>query len=78
MAPRILSLLLLVGLLSIWAGMPTATEAQVHPGRCPKPTGGGVCADMCKRDSDCRADEKCCFNGCGRNCMKAIRGSPRV
>ncbi|KAL8179789.1 UNVERIFIED_CONTAM: hypothetical protein K2H54_072883 [Gekko kuhli] len=76
MAARTLPFLLLVGLLSIWAGMPTSTEAKVHPGKCPKPTGPGHCAEMCRKDSDCPADQKCCSNGCGRNCMKAIRVRP--
>ncbi|XP_015271632.1 PREDICTED: waprin-Phi1-like [Gekko japonicus] len=31
---------------------------------------------MCRSDSGCGAGEKCCFNGCGRSCMKAIRVRP--
>ncbi|KAL8179790.1 UNVERIFIED_CONTAM: hypothetical protein K2H54_072885 [Gekko kuhli] len=76
MAARILSVLLLVGLLSIWAGMPTATEANERPGRCPTPQKPGHCDRKCKEDAHCPAGEKCCSNGCGRECMKVMRVHP--
>ncbi|KAL8179831.1 UNVERIFIED_CONTAM: hypothetical protein K2H54_073318 [Gekko kuhli] len=60
---------------ALCAQVPPAS-AQVHPGKCPKPMGFGLCAEMCAKDSDCRADEKCCSNSCGHNCMKAIRVTP--
>ncbi|XP_043197391.1 latent-transforming growth factor beta-binding protein 4-like [Amphibalanus amphitrite] len=43
-------------------------------GYCPKymndsrPIGG--CEDMCKFDSQCDGDAKCCFNGCAYKCLK--------
>ena len=45
------------------------------PGECPSPWKGqdGICdrrGDMCSVDIDCDASEKCCFNGCQRDCVK--------
>ena len=45
------------------------------PGNCPKPWKGedGICdrrGDMCNVDIDCDKSEKCCFNGCQRDCVK--------
>ncbi|KAJ7381019.1 hypothetical protein OS493_004614 [Desmophyllum pertusum] len=45
------------------------------PGVCPDPWKGqdGICdrrGDMCGVDIDCDASEKCCFNGCQRDCVK--------
>ncbi|KAL3864682.1 hypothetical protein ACJMK2_006343 [Sinanodonta woodiana] len=37
-------------------------------GRCPKP-GHGLCADLCSYDTDCPRREKCCYNGCGHECV---------
>ncbi|XP_056589553.1 WAP four-disulfide core domain protein 3 [Triplophysa dalaica] len=28
----------------------------------------GLCAELCAKDRDCPGDEKCCSNGCGRQC----------
>ena len=44
-------------------------------GSCPKPWKGqdGICdrrGDMCSVDIDCEDSEKCCFNGCQRDCVK--------
>ena len=44
------------------------------PGRCPKPWKGqdGICdyrGDMCRQDSDCTGDDRCCFNGCQNDCV---------
>ncbi len=45
------------------------------PGVCPSKTLIiGVCAEMCSHDSDCPNDEKCCSNGCGRQCTAPYRG----
>ena len=49
------------------------------PGECPSPWKGqdGICdrrGDMCNVDIDCDASEKCCFNGCQRDCVKPSIG----
>jgi hypothetical protein len=47
-------------------------------GSCPDPTKGqnGICdrmGDECTIDSTCSgADQKCCFNGCQRQCLEAV------
>ncbi|KAK9953771.1 hypothetical protein ABG768_015898, partial [Culter alburnus] len=49
------------------------------PGVCPRRQ---YTAEMCARisfalcadDSDCTKDEKCCNNGCGRQCMAPVAG----
>ncbi|XP_056106519.1 transcriptional regulatory protein AlgP-like [Rhinichthys klamathensis goyatoka] len=39
-------------------------------GQCPSTkSGGGNCAELCSYDRDCPNNEKCCSNGCGRQCM---------
>ncbi|CAI5778624.1 four-disulfide core domain 18-like [Podarcis lilfordi] len=63
----------LVGLFALCAMMPSAS-AQVRPGRCPRPTGDGHCAELCQGDASCPPGEKCCSNGCGHQCMRAIQG----
>ncbi|MED6240039.1 hypothetical protein ATANTOWER_015154 [Ataeniobius toweri] len=43
--------------------------------RCPDPAGKiGVCAELCYSDSDCPYGQKCCFNGCGHQCMATTQG----
>ena len=37
--------------------------------RCPKPKGFGHCAMLCSSDGGCPEGKKCCFNGCGYDCM---------
>ncbi|XP_038060820.1 cysteine-rich motor neuron 1 protein-like isoform X2 [Patiria miniata] len=49
----------------------------VHAGSCPVGAlpGGmsvGVCVDVCDSDDDCDSDMKCCSNGCGHQCLKAV------
>lgn len=49
------------------------------PGECPSPWKGkdGICdrrGDMCNVDVDCDTSEKCCFNGCQRDCVKPGTG----
>uniref|UniRef100_A0A670IHD7 WAP domain-containing protein n=1 Tax=Podarcis muralis TaxID=64176 RepID=A0A670IHD7_PODMU len=46
----------------------------VRPGRCPRPSGGGHCAELCKGDASCSPGQKCCSNGCGHQCVTAIKG----
>ncbi|XP_035677725.1 collagen alpha-1(XII) chain-like [Branchiostoma floridae] len=41
-----------------------------HCGQCPDVTGQvGICMEMCSNDSDCRAGQLCCSNGCGHTCQ---------
>lgn len=46
------------------------------PHICPQPWKGlnGICdrrGDLCKSNADCGEDgEKCCFNGCQKDCVK--------
>ncbi|KAI0240898.1 hypothetical protein LSAT2_005925, partial [Lamellibrachia satsuma] len=44
------------------------------PGICPPLLVGtvGTCVERCSNDADCPTDSKCCSNGCGHVCMKAI------
>ncbi|KAG6938447.1 WAP four-disulfide core domain 3, partial [Chelydra serpentina] len=68
--------IVLLGLLALWAQLPPAS-AQVRPGACPKPQGLGLCVERCRGDYSCPPGQKCCSNGCGHVCMKAII-QPRV
>uniref|UniRef100_A0A674CQJ0 WAP domain-containing protein n=1 Tax=Salmo trutta TaxID=8032 RepID=A0A674CQJ0_SALTR len=54
---------------------------HVHPGVCPRRRWGmGICAELCSNDSDCHKDEKCCYNGCGHDCIAPtqVGYGPRV
>ncbi|KAL8613702.1 hypothetical protein ACOMHN_029794 [Nucella lapillus] len=42
------------------------------PGQCPNLPGPGICISQCKSDRDCKDDDKCCSNGCGRICIKPV------
>ncbi|XP_056106476.1 WAP four-disulfide core domain protein 5-like [Rhinichthys klamathensis goyatoka] len=47
------------------------------PGQCPSSKSGGVnCAELCSYDRDCPNNEKCCSNGCGRQCMAPYTVKP--
>lgn len=58
------------------------SSVQIHPGKCPQTlasldtigTGAPVCKLKCHSDADCRQKHKCCFDGCGTNCME-VSGS---
>ncbi|XP_068608075.1 WAP four-disulfide core domain protein 3 [Brachionichthys hirsutus] len=40
------------------------------PGECPDRSSNiGLCAELCSNDSKCPGEEKCCFNGCGHDCL---------
>uniref|UniRef100_A0A3Q4MBJ1 WAP four-disulfide core domain 2 n=1 Tax=Neolamprologus brichardi TaxID=32507 RepID=A0A3Q4MBJ1_NEOBR len=44
--------------------------APRKPGVCPRRhLGHGRCLEFCSNDRDCPFFEKCCFNGCGHECM---------
>uniref|UniRef100_A0A8D0HNW0 WAP domain-containing protein n=1 Tax=Sphenodon punctatus TaxID=8508 RepID=A0A8D0HNW0_SPHPU len=66
-------LLLLVGLLILWAELP-ALSAQDGQGKCPAPPADskGLCSQFCSTDRDCPGSERCCSNGCGRECIRTI------
>ncbi|XP_053408333.1 whey acidic protein-like [Mercenaria mercenaria] len=42
------------------------------PGRCPRPTGIGICVELCTDDSSCHGRRKCCSNGCGHTCERPV------
>lgn len=46
--------------------------AQDNPGVCPTPPSFGVCAELCRVDTDCGSVQKCCFNGCGHECTDPV------
>ncbi|XP_067279345.1 uncharacterized protein [Pseudorasbora parva] len=47
------------------------------PGECPSTkSGAGTCAELCVSDHDCPNNEKCCSNGCGRQCMAPYTVNP--
>ena len=43
----------------------------VRPGECPVIAEGtvGSCDTNCEADSVCPDDHKCCYNGCGYDCV---------
>ncbi|XP_053408353.1 WAP four-disulfide core domain protein 3-like, partial [Mercenaria mercenaria] len=44
------------------------------PGRCPRPSGIGICVELCTDDSICHRRRKCCSNGCGHTCALPAGG----
>ncbi|XP_065422448.1 scuwaprin-a-like [Chrysemys picta bellii] len=69
------AIFLLLGLLALWAQLPPAS-ARGRPGICPKPKGPGPCVERCRGDYSCPPGRKCCSNGCGHVCMKALIPPP--
>ncbi|XP_030388728.1 WAP four-disulfide core domain protein 8-like isoform X2 [Gopherus evgoodei] len=65
-------LLLFLGLLALWADLLPASGQlrQVKTGKCPAPINAGAanCNNFCSTDADCPGSERCCSNGCGREC----------
>lgn len=48
-------------------------EVAIRPGTCPTTlprAQGNQCASTCKTDPDCPLGAKCCFDGCGFDCMR--------
>ncbi|KAJ6625916.1 hypothetical protein lerEdw1_014767 [Lerista edwardsae] len=69
------SLLLLVGLLTLWAELtPTAGLGLPPRGRCPKAPPGTVtiCLVKCKNDWSCHGPQKCCPYACLVDCMNPV------
>ena len=33
------------------------------------------CSAECDSDGDCSGDQKCCYNGCGKSCMRVGHSS---
>ncbi|XP_033009798.1 WAP four-disulfide core domain protein 18-like isoform X2 [Lacerta agilis] len=74
MKAKLLLLFFLMGLLTICVELPSAAGQKVRPGRCPRPTGFGTCDERCRSDASCPRGQKCCSNGCGHACTRAIFG----
>ncbi|XP_071965848.1 uncharacterized protein [Antedon mediterranea] len=54
-------------------------ENVVKEGDCPSTAGLlGICTNMCKLDSDCTGETKCCSNGCGQVCLPPVVAVPVV
>uniref|UniRef100_A0A914E2S0 WAP domain-containing protein n=1 Tax=Acrobeloides nanus TaxID=290746 RepID=A0A914E2S0_9BILA len=53
------------------------SEISQKPGTCPSSTSEIIkaCTSDCFKDTDCRRQEKCCWNGCARRCI-ASRQDP--
>ncbi|RXG52873.1 DNA-binding protein D-ETS-4 [Armadillidium vulgare] len=73
---KVLSLILLL-CLGTFLFASTPAEAGRPLGRCPKPSGAGVCAFTCTGgtyDPKCTSQGLlCCKNGCGgTNCVKPV------
>uniref|UniRef100_A0AAZ3SRU5 WAP domain-containing protein n=1 Tax=Oncorhynchus tshawytscha TaxID=74940 RepID=A0AAZ3SRU5_ONCTS len=65
--------------LKIVSAAETGGTSTAKPGVCPRrPWGVGTCAEFCFNDSDCPNDEKCCYNGCGHNCIAPYTAKPGV
>uniref|UniRef100_A0AAZ1XXN9 WAP domain-containing protein n=1 Tax=Oreochromis aureus TaxID=47969 RepID=A0AAZ1XXN9_OREAU len=48
---------------------------SVKPGVCPRRhLGHRRCIESCFNDRDCPYIEKCCYNGCGHECMVPYKG----
>ncbi|KAM9121489.1 uncharacterized protein ACDP82_015265 [Pangshura tecta] len=73
-------LLLLLGLLALWADLPPASGQlrQEKRGQCPAPinVGAAKCDNFCSTDADCPGSERCCTNGCRKECKLPIEVNP--
>lgn len=51
-------------------------EIVIKEGDCPPVANSfGTCQEACNTDTDCVGVNKCCYNGCGHECMKPINSS---
>ncbi|XP_062976263.1 porwaprin-b-like [Elgaria multicarinata webbii] len=76
---KMLSSLLLVSVLIIWAELPAAAllKIPVKPGTCPR----DICRcvpppqpDRCQNDHSCGGKQKCCYFCCVRSCRDPEQG----
>ncbi|KAI1726343.1 WAP-type (Whey acidic protein) 'four-disulfide core' domain-containing protein [Ditylenchus destructor] len=44
-------------------------------GECPRLL-GGLCVNRCRIDSECESSQKCCYNGCGHECVQPVNVAP--
>ncbi|XP_027502181.1 uncharacterized protein LOC113948637 isoform X1 [Corapipo altera] len=71
--PTARSVLILAGLLALWAELPAASAQNVttKAGVCPDPATDAVnCTVGCQSDGDCESTLKCCPAACGKACQK--------
>ncbi|KAM9260261.1 WAP four-disulfide core domain protein 3 [Cariama cristata] len=71
--PKARSVLVLAGLLALWAELPPASAQNVttKAGVCPDPAMEAVnCTVGCQSDGDCESTLKCCPAACGKACQK--------
>ncbi|XP_032054350.1 WAP four-disulfide core domain protein 2 [Aythya fuligula] len=71
--PKASSVLLLAGLLVLWAELPPASAQNVttKAGVCPDPaTEEANCTVGCQSDGDCESTLKCCPAACGTACLE--------
>ncbi|OPJ85030.1 keratin-associated protein 10-7-like [Patagioenas fasciata monilis] len=71
--PTARSVLVLAGLLALWAELPPASAQNVttKAGVCPDPAMEAVnCTVGCQSDGDCESTLKCCPAACGKACQK--------
>ncbi|NWX44780.1 WAP1 protein, partial [Steatornis caripensis] len=77
--PKARSVLVLAGLLALWAELPPASTQNVttKAGVCPDPATEAVnCTVGCQSDGDCESTLKCCPAACGKACQKPDGNAP--
>nr|XP_028591493.1 whey acidic protein-like [Podarcis muralis] len=67
------ALVILVGLLALWAELTPASAQRLpgKPGTCPTliQNNDTQCGQFCSWDNSCPGSERCCQTGCGQQCM---------
>uniref|UniRef100_A0A6B2L3C3 WAP domain-containing protein n=1 Tax=Arcella intermedia TaxID=1963864 RepID=A0A6B2L3C3_9EUKA len=56
-----------------WDQTTCPQDPVVHEGACPQILCGGFAPDTCSSDSNCTLSQKCCFSGCRKECMEAVK-----